>query len=356
MKKYKWSTYKIVQETVDCITLYFNTNQQEFSYHPGQYLNISCEINDELVMRSYSFSSKPGDEFPSITIKRVSGGKMSNYLLDNAAAIGDWQVEGPFGNFVMDTQAIGTAPIVLLGGGSGISPLFSMLKHLDVGTNTPLLIYGNRSPEESIFLEELEAIQAAGHLKAFYSFTKDTFVSQKTNHIAGRFSAVILRAIIKNQIPVLTDAHYYICGPVGLMKLYQEALIALHIPAEQIHSEYFDPNSLTVELAETDGVVKDVLVNYFQDYYLDNELQTYECSLLIEVKAKQTILAAMKEHHLQVQSSCMNGSCGTCWAVKSAGNVQMLKNQALTDADMAEGIVLLCQSYPLDQDVVISLS
>ncbi|MCI3937209.1 iron-sulfur cluster-binding domain-containing protein [Chryseobacterium aahli] len=356
MKKYKWSTYKIVKETEDTITIYFDTAQQTFNYLPGQYLNIKCVINEELVIRSYSLSSKPSDEFPSITVKRVAGGKMSNHLVDNAIFISSWEIEAPFGNFVLEKQVAAHAQIVLLTGGSGISPLFSMLKSIDKSAKTPLLIYGNKSPEETIFWNELEVMQADGKLNPYYSFTSDEFVSSKINHITGRFSPQLLHSIIRKQVATLEEANYYICGPVGLMKLYQEALLGLNISPEQIHTEYFDPVPEENLVFENDGISKDVIVTYFQDHYINNEVQTYECTSLIEVKANQSLLDAMNEHHIKVSSSCKNGTCGTCWALKTDGEVRMLNHHALTEQNISEGIILLCQSYPMDEEVVINLS
>jgi len=356
MKKYKWRTHKIVKESRDTITIYFNTEQQTFNYSPGQYLNIKCAINEEQVSRSYSFSSKSSDKFPSITVKRVVGGKMSNYLVDNAASISIWEVEAPFGNFILEKQIAEHSPIVLLAGGSGISPLFSMLKSIEKNAKIPLLIYSNKSPDETIFLGELETMQAEGQLNSYYSFTSAEFTSSKFNHITGRFSPLILRSIIRKHIAMLEEAHYYICGPVGLMDLYQETLLGLNIPPKQVHMEYFEPVHEENLIIENDGVSKDVIVNYFQDNYVNNVVQTYECTILIEVKARQSLLDAMKEHNINVPNSCQNGTCGTCWAVKTNGEVRMVNSHALTGQDILEGIILLCQSYPVDQELAISLS
>lgn len=356
MKKYIWSTHKIVKETEDTITIYFDTAQQTFNYLPGQYLNIKCVINEEQVIRSYSFSSRLSDKFPSITVKRVAGGKMSNHLVDNAIFISTWEIEAPFGNFVLEKQVATDAQIVLLAGGSGISPLFSMLKSIDKSAKTPLLIYANKSPEETIFWDELEAMQEDGKLKAYYSFTSDKFVSSRINHISGRFSSIMLSSIIRKNIANLEDAHYYICGPVGLMDLYQEALIGLNLTLEQIHSEYFDPLPEENLVFENDDISKDVIVTYFQDHYINDEVHTYECTSLIEVNATQSLLDAIKNYNIKVPNSCKNGTCGTCWALKTDGEVRMVNNHALTEQDISQGIILLCQSYPMDQEVVISLS
>lgn len=356
MKKYKWATHRVVKETRDTITIYFDTRQQVVSYTSGQYINVQCAIDGEQVIRSYSLSSRPTDEFPSITVKRVADGSMSNHLVDHAASIAEWEIEGPFGSFMLDTQRIGSAPIVLLAGGSGISPLFSMIKSLDGATKVPLLIYASKSPEEAIFWHELEAIHAEGKLNTYYSFTSGNFSSSKVNHIAGRFSSLILRSIIRQRVEVVGEAHYYLCGPVGLMEVYQDALRELDIPKEQIHSEYFDPNSCGTPPLQSDGIAKDVMVNYFQDNFDSDGIQTYECTTLIEVKAEQSLLDAMKAHNIQVQSSCRNGSCGTCWAVKVDGSVHMVNNYALNEQEIEGGYILLCQSYPVDQEVVINLS
>lgn len=356
MKKYKWITHKIVKETEDTISIYFDTAQEAFGYLPGQYLNVKCVINDELVIRSYSFSSKPSDKFPSITVKRVAGGKMSNHLVDNAMFISTWEIEAPFGNFVLENRIAEQAQIVLLAGGSGISPLFSMLKSIDKKIKTPLLIYGNKSPEETIFWDELEAMQVERQLNIYYSFTSNEFTSSEINHISERFSLPILHSIITEQIEMVEEAHYYICGPAGLINLYQEALLGLNIPPEQIHTEYFALVPEENLVFENDDVSKDVIVNYFQDHYIKDEVHTYECTSLIEVKTSQSLLDAMKKHHIKVPTACKNGTCGTCWALKTDGEVRMVNNQALTEENISEGIILLCQSYPLNQEVVINLS
>jgi len=356
MKKYRWSLHKILKETADSVTIYFDTEQQIFSYIPGQYVNIKCLINEEQVIRSYSLSSKPSDEFPSVTVKRVAGGMMSSYLVDHAANISTWEIEGPFGNFILEKEIAEHSSIVLLAGGSGISPLFSMLRSSDKNENIPLLIYSNKSPDETIFWGELEAMQADGQLESFYSFTSDEVTSSRINHLAGRFSPLIVRAIIRKQVAIPEEAHYYICGPVGLMELYQEALLGLNIPLEQVHTEYFDPANEVLTVSESGGVSRNVIVNFFQDQYSNDELQTYECTILIEVKALQSLLDAMKEHNIKVPSSCRNGTCGTCWALRTNGEVRMVNKHALSQQEISEGVVLLCQSYPMDQEVAINLA
>ena len=355
MKKYKWYTHKVIQETKDAVTIIFNTGQTPVLYQAGQYLNITCSIEGVLICRSYSFSSAPSDAFPSITVKRVTNGKMSNYLVDNATHIREWDIEAPVGNFVMKQQFAEEVQMIFLAGGSGISPLFSLLKSMRDSAPVPLLLYSGKTPEDTLFINELEKMAAQNRLNVFYSFSGDTQGSKAIKYISGRFSQPIIQTVIRQYIPHEAKAHYFICGPEELMQLHQETLRAMHIPATQIHSEYFDPVLVDRTLLESDGQLKEVLVNYFDINYEDDEPQTYECTCLIAVPAGQSLLEAMRANHIPVASSCEKGTCGLCWATKENGHVKMMNNYALTDEAIAEGKILLCQSFPLDQSVSITV-
>ncbi|WP_430611777.1 FAD-binding oxidoreductase [Flavobacterium sp. JP2137] len=357
MKKYRWTTHKIVRETADSLSIYFDTGEQPISFLPGQYLNLRCVIDETLVIRSYSFSSQPADAFPSITIKCVAGGKMSNYLWSHAEQIDLWEIDGPFGTFYLDQAVAQKRQVVLLAGGSGISPLYSMLKSSTAQSVVPLLIYANKSPEETIFLEALENLVAAGKLAAHYAFSAPDFSAVDSRYTAGRFSKTALSSLLDQQQAHLSDAHYYLCGPVGLIDLYVSVLRSLGVSPENIHTEFFDSTAIpkTPAVISDDGIVKDVLVHYMDDTYFNDELHTYQCTSLIEVSGGQSLLEAMQNHNIKVPSSCKNGTCGVCWAVKTDGEVHMVNNHTLTERDIAEGIVLLCQSYPMNQEVSISL-
>lgn len=353
MKKYQWTTYKVIQETENAVTIFFNTGFEKVNYQPGQYLNITCEIDGEQISRSYSFSSVPSEEYPSITVKRVHGGKMSNHLVEKAKQIKEWQIEAPFGNFILDTQIAEQSEIIFLAGGSGISPLFSMLKTINQNPNTPLLLYSSKSLEETIFRKELDEIYSGGRLNYYYSLTSDSSGFVQIRHIPGRFSPIVIQSVIRKQIKDISNANYYICGPEALMQLYREVLSSMNIPKEQIHMEYFDASPENKPF-EHDGISREVLINYFQDQFFDeDEVRTFECTRLIEVKAGQTLLEALNENDIDVPSSCNSGTCGSCWATKTSGAIQMQNNYALTKEQVSQGTILLCQSYPLDETVSI---
>lgn len=357
MKKYKWHTHAVIVETEDAVTIVFDTGQERFGYEAGQYLNISCMIEGEQVSRSYSFSSVPTDRYPRITVKRVVNGRMSNYLVDYASDISEWNVEGPFGNFVLNRDMPAETEVVLLAGGSGMSPLLSMLKSIDGGASAPLLLYACKTPADVFFRSELEGLEVDKRVHTYYAFSLDIREKAGGNCIAGRFSQPIVQSLIEQYVQRPDNAHYYICGPTALMQLYQEALLLMDIPVSQIHSEYFDPVvAIDVTSVDGDDAKKEVLVSYYETQYQDAEQQTYECTSLIEVQSGQSLLDAMRSHDIVVPSSCHKGTCGSCWAMTANGQVKMANNYALTDAEVAEGRILLCQSFPADDAVSIILA
>lgn len=357
MKKYNWSTHQIVQETKDTVSIYFNTNQEAFPFLPGQFINLSCQIEGKQIIRSYSLSSSPTAQFPSITVKRVLGGIMSNYLVDQAESIAAWSVQGPFGHFILDPHLSPDYPLIFLAGGSGISPLFSMLNSVNSPSNIPLLIYSNSSTDETIFSDRLHQMEKQGQVNTHYAFTaQDPNVNPvPSNATLGRFSIEQIQTLIKQQTSLFPLAHYYICGPIGLMNLYIEALTDLHIPQAQIHAEYFDLEEEQTEVLVNTCESQTIFVHYFEDTLIQDELQTYQCTTMLEVQANQSLLEALKAYNIHVPSSCKNGTCGACWAFKTEGEVKMINNRVLTESNLAEGIILLCQSYPLDENVTISL-
>ena len=355
MKKYKWGTHRIVQETKETISIYFDTKGVAFNFLPGQFINVSCVIEGQTVIRSYSLSSATTAVHPVITVKRVKEGIMSNYLLDHAHTVTSWEIQGPFGNFVLNEQTATSSSVVLLGGGSGISALFSML-HSTVGKKViPLLLYSNRTIEDTIFYDAIEKLREQKKIEVHYCFTTEEVGVEylRDDFYLGRFSVETIKQVIRGREDY-REAHYYLCGPTGLMYLYQKALEGMDIGKEQIHSEYFELEEQHTE-NELNTSARDIFIHYYEDTLRNEEVETYECMSMIEVKANQTLLEAIRDHHISVPSSCKNGTCGACWAVRTDGKVMMKSNHVLSEANLTEGIILLCQSYPMDEDVTVSL-
>jgi ring-1,2-phenylacetyl-CoA epoxidase subunit PaaE len=348
--KHEWKTAAIIKETKDTITIVFDTGGVPFSYAPGQFINVTLYINNEPVTRSYSLSSSPDEDInPAITVKRVAGGVMSNFILEHSSQVDKWLVDGPYGQFTPSPSAYTSNHIVLLGGGSGITPLLSIGRSIlkrSLHTSVTLL-YSSRTPEEIIFRRAIEVFteQFKDRLHTWHVLSQATDVIAGANAtmIKGRLNKLVARKLIKQATgDPLNSVQYFICGPAALMKMHQEMLQAMQVPAGQIHMEWFapdpadQPESLPQEPQE-------VLLHF------------YEQTNLLDVQAGQSILAAALEDKIPLPYSCKAGTCGICTAKLTSGKVKMINNYALSESDVHAGMVLLCQSYPLNSEVTIEM-
>ncbi|MDF2191342.1 iron-sulfur cluster-binding domain-containing protein [Paraflavitalea sp. CAU 1676] len=346
-KLYIWRTARIVQETPDTITIEFNTGAEKFDYKAGQFINITILVNGAPVTRSYSLSSAPGvDEQPAVTIKKVPGGLMSSYIVDNAENVQHWQVDGPYGAFI---RPLKSQHIVLLAAGSGFTPCFSIAKSVlhHLPTTQLTIIYANRSTEYIIFNGMIEK-----WIDTFKNrITIIHALSQQAQDmklptgelVLSRLNKIIVKKLIKKHVPGhLPEAHYFICGPSSLIKIQEESLAELAVPSENIFVERFRPdeNPKPVELPQD---MHEVMLHF------------YEQSNLLEVRPGTSILTSALEDRITLPYSCNSGTCGKCTARLTAGAVTMVSNYVLRKEELDAGMILLCQSYPLNDEVTIEI-
>ncbi len=349
-RSYNWKTASVFKETEDTITVIFDTNGESFTYKPGQFLNVQLNVGEEALSRSYSISSVPDeDEKPCITIKKMDGGKMSKYIFQNAEEIEQWEIDGPHGSFYADSSIMDEKPIVLIGGGSGITPLYSILKtFLKHSNSTIVLIDCNRTWNDVVFAKALTNLEKVyrDRLQVFHFLSREidgTDLPCK-NFRNEKLSRLILKKTLKKLLSEkLTKAEYFLCGPNGLINLSKEVLESLEIAAAQIHTEYFLPSNdqnTTIELPQT---TKEILLQY------------YDHTKTLEVQPGKSILEAALDDSIPLNHSCKSGTCGKCAAKQRAGKLHMMKNYALTDEELEQGYVLLCESHPLDDEVIITI-
>jgi ferredoxin-NADP reductase len=346
-----WKTAAIVQETKDTVTVIFDTGGIPFKYEPGQFINLTLLINGQPVTRSYSLSSNPDEDInPSITVKRVNGGVMSNFIIDNIAGISKWRIEGPYGNFTPLPGTYTSSHVILLAGGSGITPLFSIARSIlsKSPDTTVTLIYSSRTPDDIIFKGSIEDWKQRfpGRLKSYHVLSQPTDGMQSSDGtvIKGRLNKLIARKLIKQAVgDPLNGVQYFICGPTGLMKTHREMLETMQVPAENIYMEWFapEPSNQQVILPQEP---QEVMLHF------------YEQSNLLDVEAGQSILTAALEDKIPLPYSCKTGTCGKCTARLTGGKVKMISNYALRQSDIDAGLVLLCQSYPLTDDVTVEIN
>jgi ferredoxin-NADP reductase len=346
VKKYFWKTAHIVQETADTVTIVFDA-KEAFSYKPGQFVNLALEIDGEQVTRSYSLSSYgEEDASPAITIKLLRGGAMSSYILHNAHNITEWEVEGPFGNFTPPEKDYTDTPVVLLAGGSGITPLMPIMRHvLKHGVKKLLLVYANKSMETIIFKDALTGFSDRRKFRLIHALSRQGIKHEDV--LTGRLDEVVIKKTIKEYLDEeLTNALFFICGPNALMELYQHALSDLGIDEGHILQEHFvvsDNDAEPVDKSDLPDKTYEILLHY------------NETTNLVEVTPGMNVLEAAHADKIPIPFSCNNGTCGTCYGRVQKGEVKLLRNHALSDEHLKDGYTLLCQAYPLTEDVEIDV-
>ncbi|HEY0895182.1 MAG TPA: iron-sulfur cluster-binding domain-containing protein [Sphingobacteriaceae bacterium] len=355
-----WTVRNVTFETSDTITMEFDTGGEAFRFLAGQFINITVSVGDEQITRSYSLSSAPSYIYPSITVKRVPLGIMSNYLVDHWSEMEGVKVEGPFGNFIMPSGIPEDAELVFLAGGSGISPMYSLIREEGVSSRKISLINANRTIRDIIFHDGLSRLAASRNLRLVHALSADTSGETVPSDrvINGRLSRLVVKKLLKEMVPVHTGAYYFVCGPHSLNELYLSVLESLGIPEAQVITESFHHQPAKNPVSVAPDSTCEVLINWQEDascYGVEADDKVVSISTLISVLPGDTILKAALQHGLPLRASCSAGTCGTCWARCISGTVIMQQNYALTEADVKDNLVLLCQSFPQDDHVTIDV-
>lgn len=344
---------RVVQETGDASTYYFEIPDQlkeALAYKAGQYLTFESEINGEKVRRSYSLCTYgPADEYPAVTVKRVDGGRMSNYMNDNIQAGSMMQVMPPNGKFTVVPDPSRSTHYVLFAGGSGITPMMGITKAVmmhEPGSQVTL-VYANRNPDSVIFKNALADMekQHPGRFKVIYSYdqapftwfglkgflTEDKIVNLLHTKLGGSF----------------TSFGYYICGPSPMMDIVKKGLAKAGVDSSQVHTEYF---AAPVSENKAPEVPADQPFSGMAHITVKVYGKTHE----INCDDKTTVLNACMKNGIDPPYSCTVGVCTTCRAKVHKGKVYMMEREGLTDDEIAEGYVLTCQSLPRSADIDLS--
>ncbi|MGV3560122.1 2Fe-2S iron-sulfur cluster-binding protein [Larkinella arboricola] len=346
---------EVVRHTPDAVTIHFwHPINEVIRYQPGQYLTFILPIDGQKVRRSYSMSSSPHTDVSlAVTIKRLPGGTVSNYLCDHAKPGDVLETLEPLGTFVPKLDPRNQRRIVLIGAGSGITPLISMIKSiLYVEPRTELwLLYGNRTKESTLFEKELNELarQSGGRFRITYMLSQP---EAGWNGLEGRLNqSNILKILEALPVDELRRADYYICGPDGLMDEARGALRILNIPNEQVHKESF----ATAASHETHGQV-------VEEETASSASSTPEVTILYEgseykftVEPHQTILEAALELDIDLPYSCQAGMCTACMGRCLSGKVHLDEEDGLAESELQAGYILTCVAHPLTNDVVIEI-
>jgi 3-ketosteroid 9alpha-monooxygenase subunit B len=322
---------KVVQETADARSLVLDVPEplrERFAYRSGQFLTFRVPAAGGRVVRCYSLASAPGiDGEWKVTVKRVAGGRASAFLNESVRAGDVLEVMPPAGRFCL---AQGEADLVLFGGGSGITPLISLLKTALAGTDRRVrLLYANRDRDSIIFRAELEewARRHPGRLE----------VVHRLDALEGFADASAVRAFVGEP----RDSVFYICGPGPYMDVVEGALLGVGVPRERIFIERFEyAHDGTPQGAAAPADAGAAAGGSRAVVRLDGAERE------IEVRPGETVVQAARRAGLEPPTSCEEGYCACCMAQLREGSGQMKANDVLTSAQLAEGWVLTCQLVP----------
>lgn len=318
---------------------------QAFRFKPGQYLTFRIPgQNGKDVRRSYSLCSSPhADQEWRIAVKKVAGGVGSSFFNEQVKAGDTLEVMEPAGNFVPDLSAAHRKTYHLFAGGSGITPMLSILQsvlHEEPGSNLHLY-YGNRDRKSIIFFDDLQRIE-----KAYPGRIAIHFISEHTHpeaEITGLMTQATNRLLLEKYCSRDQESEFFICGPTPMMDAVKAALSDFGTDASSIHIEYFvaPPAAPAATQNTGEGIdCKAIII-------LDGD------EVAVTIPAGKSVLEAALDAGLDAPFACQGGSCCTCRAKLSQGKVTMKANYALLEKEVKEGFILTCQSYPETAEIIV---
>jgi ring-1,2-phenylacetyl-CoA epoxidase subunit PaaE len=333
----------IIQETSDAKTFILeHSDKSPLNYNAGQFLTlIFPKFSGKEDRRSYSFSSSPdSDGRPAITLKRVTNGEYSRKLIDDAKKGDELLTIGASGYFTLPDDLNDHTHLVFLAAGSGITPIYSLLKSVFVRFPDlkVLLIYSNRSKADTIFYENLKKLEVSHPERLKIEFLFSDAADLTRAHL-GKW---LLEGLLKKHIP--GDLHktvFYLCGPFDYMRMATIVLQTEGAIPKNIRKENFASVKPRFILEPPDKDAHQV------DIIIRDQHHSYK------VQYPETILQRAKKEGLMLPYSCESGQCGTCAATCLSGKTWMWNNEVLVDSEVNKGRTLTCTAYPIEGDVVL---
>ena len=327
----------VTQVTHDVRTFVLRSSEPAaYRFQPGQHLTLTAQVDGEPVPRCYTIASSPRDpDALSITVKRVSGGVVSNWLHDHLRVGDPVAVDGPHGGFSTAHHPAGR--YLFLSAGSGITPLMSMLRtiHADHEPVDVVFVHHARTPADIIFRDELRQIEAEHSGVRVVVVCEGDAERESWLGLRGRVTLAMLHEVA----PDLVEREVFTCGPAPYMETVRELLGHAGADPARCHEESFELGAVTPPLvADSAGATHAV--------QLRRSGRTIECS------EGTTVLAAAAEAGVTLPSSCQEGMCGTCKTTLLSGRVQMDHAGGIRPREIAQGKILLCCSKP-GEDLVL---
>ena len=339
LEMYPLMISKITRNTPNAVLISFEvakSEKEKFQFEAGQYLTLETNINEKSVRRSYSICSGV-DEGLQIGIKEVPQGVFSTHA-NRSLHEGDIiMVAPPEGRF----RYIGSAQaqtLAAFAAGSGITPIMSILKTalLDHPENRFHLVYGNKTPEDTMFYNELRDLEKVfeGRLSIQSIFSR----ANVKGGLFGRVESNVVKSALK-QIGGTADK-FYLCGPENMIETVSDTLLENGVDKASVLFELFSSSTKEVEIkSETERVSIEIIYD--------------ELTHQTENIDGKSVLDTALQNKLDVPYSCQGGVCSSCIARIKSGTAEMASNQILTDEEVEEGLILTCQAHATSSHLVV---
>jgi ring-1,2-phenylacetyl-CoA epoxidase subunit PaaE len=344
---------EVRRETADAVSIRFDIPEElkeTFRFEAGQHLTLRANLDGEDVRRNYSVCVSPSENEVRIAVKQMVAGKFSVWANTELRVGRAIDVLPPMGRFVIPQSDVAVPWYVGLAGGSGITPVISILKTvLDARPASRFtLLYGNRDTASVMFLEELAALKNRylDRLEVYH------FLELEAEEIE-LFNGRLDRAKCDEAFSTLLDVNavdaFFICGPGPMMDAAEGALLARSVPEGRIFIERFTTSAPSAEQLARHEALQQKAAGTGLVVTLDGRRSRIPFDA-----EKGNILESLHAAGLPAPYACKGGVCSTCRAKIISGTVTMKKNYGLSDAEIAQGYVLTCQAVPTADEVVLS--
>jgi ferredoxin-NADP reductase len=322
----------IIEETHDVKTFrLIGEKPLLFSYKPGQFVTLLLNIDGREVQRSYSMSSSPSrPHVLELTVKRVPGGLVSNWLCDHVRLGQALTVRGPAGKFSCFNNP--SAKMFFIGGGSGVTPIMSMSRWIaDTAPDVDVkILVSFKSPADIIFRKELELASARhSQLQVAVTVTSGWCGTESWTGFTGRISSQMVDILV----PDLAERHVFLCGPEPFAQAVTDILRNMGFDLTKLHTESFGMGRVA------QGTRRDAkALKLSEPLY---KVTFTRSGLTVDTDEKLTLLELAEAHGIEIDYACRMGSCGAC-EVRCRGDVSMSKDCEIDQGTKDAGFVYAC--------------
>ncbi|HLA55621.1 MAG TPA: ferredoxin--NADP reductase [Flavobacterium sp.] len=341
---YKLNIKEVRRETPEAVSVSFHVPAElksNYAFTAGQYVTLKLTLDGEEIRRAYSICAAPDSGDLRIAIKSVSVGAFSPFANKNLRAGDLVEVSIPEGKFTFEPDTNRIKNYAAFAAGSGITPVMAILQSVleSEPHSTFVLVYGNKTPEQTIFYQQLHDLQLkfTGRLFVHYVFSQ----AKVEHELFGRIERSTVNFILNNKYKQIAFDKFYLCGPEQMINTVSDVLKEHNVKEKDIKFElFFAPKAEHHIEASLEGHTKITVL-------VDGD------EMVFEMSKKQTLLEAALKQGIDAPYSCQGGICSSCLARITSGTAEMVKNAILTDGEIAEGLILTCQAHPTSKEIFV---